>query len=188
VEHRHPRSNCACTFGSQEVGKVTLPTSRVVRGAVGVARLCKSGGRKENQGQGKQCAGVHRALPKLLMLSGWARPTRRAARCGSSETSLNRGGWRCHRPRNDAKLFFAAVLAYHAAEISSNIGGATAGQRTHRGAGHFARSDKESAPRSTALSRRFCCRAATACPSQDRFIDWFQSVAPYIHAFRGGSS
>jgi amino-acid N-acetyltransferase len=21
--------------------------------------------------------------------------------------------------------------------------------------------------------------------SQDRFIDWFQSVAPYIHAFRG---
>ena len=43
--------------------------------------------------------------------------------------------------------------------------------------------DKEQSPHGQNAQKRSAGR--TRLSAQDRFIDWFQSVAPYIHAFRG---
>ena len=42
---------------------------------------------------------------------------------------------------------------------------------------------KQTQTRQDAEKRRVAARPRLS--AQDRFIDWFQSVAPYIHAFRG---
>src|SRR6202008_945215 len=77
-----------------------------------------------------------------------------------------------------AALFIGAFLAYHAPEISSNIARVGEQAITHA-------SDKESAPALDTSEPAALLPRPHRLSSQDRFIDWFQSVAPYIHAFRG---
>src|SRR5687768_17504450 len=87
----------------------------------------------------------------------------------SAPKRLRSPRWRRCRPCGVTSRIISRAIWCRSARVASR--GALISNREEK--------ESEAAPGGGAPARR------QRLSSQDRFIDWFQSVTPYIHAFRG---